>query len=194
MIENIDTDTSSNSRQKTKVTVVTVTKSEGEGTGKDLVCLCFPRYPPALVLICLLLPFTLLNLYKLGRGLAYQDSAARTYMVFSGIIWLLVLPPWLALLVSHTNVSYPYQSSILDKIKRFPGFCFTFSTFFLLPSVLHRLINQLGRCRVFSSQFFSTSSFPGRSWFTGSGKDGSGVKERLRKWLSKVLVSRQQDH
>jgi len=67
MIENIDTDTSSNSRQKTKVTVVTVTKSEGEGTGKDLVCLCFPRYPPALVLICLLLPFTLLNLYKLGE-------------------------------------------------------------------------------------------------------------------------------
>ena len=27
----------------------------------------------------------------------------------------------------------------------------------------------------------------GRSWFTGSGKDGSAVKERLRKWLSKVI-------
>jgi len=122
MRENIDTETSSNSRQKTKVTVVTVTKSEGEGTGKDLVCLCFPRHPPALVLICLLLPFTILNIYKLGHGLACQDSAARTYMVFSGIIWLLVLPPWLALLVSHTNVSYPYQSSILDKIKRTGAF------------------------------------------------------------------------
>ena len=26
----------------------------------------------------------------------------------------------------------------------------------------------------------------GQNWFTGSGKDGSGVKERLRKWFSKV--------
>ena len=30
-------------------------------------------------------------------------------------------------------------------------------------SIILRLINQLGRCRVFSSQFFSTSSFPG--WY-----------------------------
>jgi len=74
--------------------------------------------PPAPTLICLLAPFTVFNLVKLGLALSSEDSVARNYFILSSIIWLLILPPWLASLVSRLQISYPCQSSILNLLNR----------------------------------------------------------------------------
>jgi len=118
--ENIEEITTDTSHPRTEVKV-TVTETETERTEKDLVCLCCPCLPPAPPLICLLAPFTVFNLVKLGLAPSCEDSAAQTYFIFSSIIWLLILPPWLATLVSRLQISYPCQSSILNLLNRTTG-------------------------------------------------------------------------
>ena len=66
-------------------------------------------------------------IFCIGHGMAYQDSAARIYMVFSGIIWLLVLPPW------WVGVSRQSIIKIKIKIISSPGCFFYCSSPFSVP-------------------------------------------------------------
>jgi len=116
--QQIPADSSQQQRTEVKVTVI---EAEEEETEKDFVCLCCPCLPPALgalPLICLLLPFSVVNLVKLGLASTSPDPSARTYFVISSIVWLFILPPWLTSLVSRQKIFHPWQSSILNTINR----------------------------------------------------------------------------